>query len=338
MTRDARTTTRPGFTLVELLVAMAVIVTLSAIALLVVPNVMSHDRTTDAASLARQWIMISKARAARDSLPRGVRLIVGSDPNNPAKTNTSWVTEVQYIEAPPIVVPNPVPTGNTTDPQVQIVYTLQSNGSIQNRQITITNLSSDQVAQAGPGSVLSLPLWGIWIKLPSTGVTQSGNSSSFSVAVPPYDAGLFSQVVARLDANMGAGTSYTTYHFGLYGSARPLLGEPTLQMPSNTCIDLASSSPSWTSTSDFDILFSPNGQVIDAQSGSAGAGQINLWVRDYTKNGGNLSAYPSASYQAGGEQQIIALKTKSGALGVFPVAWTTTPFQFAQQGATGYGQ
>src|SRR4051812_7816819 len=104
-----RTRTRQGFTLIELLVAMAILVTLAAIAVSVVPGVLDQDRTTDGASITRQYLMIAKARAARDGLPRGVRLIVSFDPNNPAKTDSRWVTELQYTESPPVIVGSRMP-------------------------------------------------------------------------------------------------------------------------------------------------------------------------------------------------------------------------------------
>src|SRR4051812_44363010 len=103
-------TRRPGFTLVELLVAMAIIIALAAIALMVVPSALDQDRTTDAASSVRQWLMIAKSRAARDQAPRGVRLLIAPNPQVPAKNSALGallVTELQYTEAPPVIVPNP---------------------------------------------------------------------------------------------------------------------------------------------------------------------------------------------------------------------------------------
>src|SRR4051794_23355705 len=108
---------RRAFTLVELLVVMAVIIILATISLMVVPGVIEQDRTTDGAGLTRQWMMIAKNRAARDQLPRGLRLLIAPDPNNRYKTPANGgspllVTELQYIEAPPVMLPNPNADGD----------------------------------------------------------------------------------------------------------------------------------------------------------------------------------------------------------------------------------
>ncbi|HXD86012.1 MAG TPA: hypothetical protein VN641_05945, partial [Urbifossiella sp.] len=120
---------------------------------------------------------------------------------------------------------------------------------------------------------------------------------------------------------------YESFQFGIATPPRQLLGEPLVQLPGNICIDLPSSG--LPSASDFDIIFLPNGQV-DPSCSAGGINQLFLWVRDYTKNGGAAGIFPQ-----GGEQQVVALKLKSGALGAFPIAWPpSAPFQFALQGAT----
>ena len=60
LTLRVRNRGRCAFTLVEMLVVMAIVIALSSIALLVVPGVIDKDRTTDGAGLVRQWLMIAK--------------------------------------------------------------------------------------------------------------------------------------------------------------------------------------------------------------------------------------------------------------------------------------
>jgi len=409
-----QTRLRAGFTLIEMLVVMAVIVTLAAIALVVVPGILDQDRTTDAAGLTRQWLTIAKVRAGRDGLPRGVRLIVALDPNNPAKTDPRFVTELQYTESPPVLVPN---TNMVTDvvnaPQVVFFYvTANASGSgtptnpvVGTGQLTaqycqIRNLTYDEAIQVIPNSVIALPTIGTWHRIvplsaggfpfvidqrnpppgtpvpnppvstsgPRTFTVQIGGAAAPQVYLDPWPDGV-----------LGAGSSapppppppgqpqfapvptFVSYHFGIYGAPRPLLGEPLLQLPKNVCIDLSVSNPPAPAVpntsppvyTDYDIVFAPSGQVLSSFSAAGGSGQINLWVRDYTKVASmlptvtppNPPVWSIAAFQNGGEQQIVALKTRSGSLGVFPVYWPSmttgiyapgeSPYLFAIKGANG---
>lgn len=344
-----RAVRRGGFTLVEMLVAAAILIALASITLVIVPDVMSQDRTVDGAATVRQWLAIAKARAARDQLPRGLRLITGPDPTKPKKVNPLWATEAQYLESPAILVPNPIPNGSPagftapapSQAYVRIVYTTNAAGAIIGRQVQITNLTPGQAAQVGPGSVLMLPAWDMALKVDSTAFTPTDPAT-----------------ITQLDGWMGAETQYVTYLFGLYSPPRPLLGEANLLMPDKVCVDLTASSPAGTLLpvlQDYDIVFAPNGSVILGPA--AGSGHALLWVRDYEKldpgvypspimllSPGPPAVYDENTFRKGGEQQIVALKTKSGALGVFPVTWPSpggtyppgqSPYYFARIGANG---
>jgi prepilin-type N-terminal cleavage/methylation domain-containing protein len=193
MTRLFRTVRR-GFTLVELLVAMSIIVVLTSIVLLVMSNIGERDGTTDAAGLTRQWLMISKARAGRDNAPRGIRLIV--DPTKSPPQSPFWVTELQYIEAPLVITPNPTPGQSLSPtlplspfagPAVTLVYTISPGApyaipagtlfpqSLPNPQTSptqplgklckIVNLDLATASQIIPNSILQLPTIGTWHRI-----------------------------------------------------------------------------------------------------------------------------------------------------------------------------
>ncbi len=384
---------RRAFTLIELLVAMSIIVVLTSLVLLVMTNINERDGTTDAAGLTRQWLMISKARAGRDNAPRGIRLVTGLDPNNPAKTSQFLSTEAQYIEAPPILITYPafngdqVPTGSATDPAVLFTYTLSPValpgpppvfvGSITNRQCQIVNLKGTDAVQIVPNSLLQLPVLGSWHRITAVSVPVQGPVGYWMVNV-----GLDSWPDSQLGAaGMSNGSPcYTTQLFGISAPPRPLIGEPPLQLPKNICIDVTPYTqlngvnppfiypPSLPSAQvngagqalDYDILFTPNGHVLPIGAGAQADGAIYLWHRDYTKlknaavnaplivtNVGPGPAftrtYDLSQFQNGGEQQIVAIRCKSGSLGQFPVLWPNgggqytpgeDPYTLARQGAT----
>lgn len=340
---------RPGFTLVELLVAMAVIVALAAIALIVVPDVLTQDRTTDGAGTVRQTLMIAKARALRDQGARGVRFLVSGtnppDSSNLAKTNGLWVTELQFIEKPDPIrasLPGerievefqlakqpddaPLPAGALKSPPA--VYFMNMSAPVKEYMTQELGASPSRpvvfecVLPGGEPVRLTATA-----AAPASGTrasTTNPPSENFQLTLDPAESDL-----NVLMAAVGGGTTTGIRQFRIERQAQPLLGEQTVPLPRNVCVDLVSSQPAWASTTrDFDILFAPTGDVLPT-SGSGGAAQINLWVRDFTKLGGT-----GVSFDQGGEQQVVALKAKSGAVGVFPIHQDQNdPFKFAKEGA-----
>lgn len=83
---------RPGFTLMELLVAISILLLMTAIAVLIVPNSLARQRASEGASQFQGWLLIAQQRAMRDQAPRGLRLNINS--------GTQFVTDLQYIEEP----------------------------------------------------------------------------------------------------------------------------------------------------------------------------------------------------------------------------------------------
>ncbi|MFO0805543.1 MAG: prepilin-type N-terminal cleavage/methylation domain-containing protein [Gemmataceae bacterium] len=362
---------RSAFTLVELLVVMAIVVLLATLTLAVVVNMGERDGTTDAAGLTRQWLMIAKNRAARDHANRGLRLVVGLDSNNPAKTNALWVTELQYIEQPPTFVPtiaNPTarPPYTALAPCVKIVYGYDAAGNqLQgSSECWIDNLEPGEAAflqSSIPGGLLTL-----------SDLRNSAETGPFTGRMFPPSAGAVlvggtapgtSRLRMRLDPfpivpHGATGTpnttvpQYMTFNFGITPPPQVIVGEPPLQLPKGICIDLTVSVPAV--GTDVDILFTPSGHVVPMGSVAGVDGMILLWHRDYTKIPGLgspltvLSPGPPVTFdmtpfQRGGEQQLVSVRCKTGALGQFPVKWPNAAGQynpgedaytFARTGAT----
>lgn len=330
MTRT-QNTRRGGFTLVELLVGISIFLALAGLTLLLYPGARDQDRVRYALSDVQAHLRMAQSMASRDKTPRGIRFIVSTDPNNPDKTDSRWVTELQYVEQPLPLIPNrnPLTSGNPdAEPRVRFFYTTSDGrpgspaaGTITRRQCFIDNLTQDQAALVQRGCTIVMPVFSAWHKIRAitTGPTQN-----------PVGSGRWT-VEAELevypDAVMGGATSYQTYHFAIYLLPTPLVGEPTILLPRNICVDLNLSVPAPPGVSDFDVLFGPDGKLVGAPSG-----QIFLWMRDYTKPGvytgsRNNGTYAQAAglplvdaFRKGGEQHIIAVRA-SGSHGTNQAAW-----------------
>lgn len=94
----------------------------------------------------------------------------------------------------------------------------------------------------------------------------------------------------------------------VHRSARPMVGEMNLLVPSDTVVDLGQSRPSGVSR----VLFSPAGGLVGVTEG-----RINLWIR----------GEPNA-----GEQFLITISARTGAIAVHPVALSGDPYQFTLDG------
>lgn len=94
---------RAGFTLVELLVVIALIAFMATLAVLFFPNAATSAREANAAQQLQAWLNTAKQRALRNQRPSGLRLYIkqAADQffiNDSQFTNV--VTECQYIEQP----------------------------------------------------------------------------------------------------------------------------------------------------------------------------------------------------------------------------------------------
>ena len=320
---------RWAFTLIELLVVMGLIATLAAIALMVVPAALERDRVVDAATQVQSMLQIAQARAMRDNRPHGVRLIIDNTQPEPQKF---FVTSLQYIEAPPILLPNPDPVIQPTAPYVRFLYSYDNNGIINNRKCQIVNVPSTLLT-ASDARLLILPVLGCWLDVSAVS-SVSPNILELTLHHYPDD------LLGAAGPPAGTATSYAeiyrTYHFGLLRAPQPLLGEPVVQLPTKTCIDLMPglSEPNGLTVppgGDYDILFIPSGQ-LSPYSVSRGAGHVFLWIRDPNKPEGSGRMDPAYyggvttpafldALRRGGEQMIVAVKAYTGAIGVAPVNW-----------------
>ncbi len=346
---------RPGYTLVELLVVMALIVVLAALTVLVTQSgAFGSQQVVSAADRASGWLLIAKQRALRDGQPRGVRFAMTADPNNP--TTYFRVREAQYIEQPDPWIPNADQELNPTGPRIAFVYQVDpaNQSVIKTRQVFFVSNNPADVVEFNNrgvtgGHMLLLPEFGTSFLIASvapvtTPFTAQGVSFTAATAVeiklasPPDLSAAFSPAAGGGPA---AGTM-VTYKFAIQAPPQPLLGEPALQLTGNIVIDLrlvnlAATPPSPVTTTFgvspvfpagqqpyFDVLFSPSGQILNNATGS---GIICLWVRDPDKvahprfdaaTGIPAGVDRRAEFDAAGEQVLVTIYTQTGLIATHP--------------------
>src|SRR2546429_698108 len=100
---------RGGFTLVELLVAIGLLLVLMTLAILIIPSINNAQQATQAGTQLQQWLEIAKQSAMRDRAPRGIRLLPGK-----GTSATVQVTDLEFLEQPPDLYLGSVTTGGKT--------------------------------------------------------------------------------------------------------------------------------------------------------------------------------------------------------------------------------
>src|SRR4051794_15234051 len=92
---------RPGFTLVELLVAMGIMVLLATLIVALAPSFKDRQKTQKGADQLQQWLLSSKRMAARAQSPRGLRIM----PVDIKFQSTGTVTQAQVTAGTFVTVP-----------------------------------------------------------------------------------------------------------------------------------------------------------------------------------------------------------------------------------------
>jgi prepilin-type N-terminal cleavage/methylation domain-containing protein len=345
----ARTTGRRGFTLLELLVVIALMMTLAAIALLVSPRLSEDQRSVRSADLVSGWLLISKQRALRDQLPRGIRLIPSPDSTGAL----TWVKEVAYVERPvdyrPPVTVNlqyPVPPALASFVPAGVPNT--ATVLISGKDLTNATSPGNPIVSVGdflvfdtletppnnshrimqlvviPVGTAALPRGGTLIVIGATDGTPTGIYFGTINGGNPIPA----------TAATGSGTAAA---FRFVRAVRPMAGEDVLQLPKDMIIDLSPLTPGPSSLpgipaasmpgpgnsaggfDGYDIVFSPRG-VIQGSNGSAG--KVILRVR-------NASRSPTD-----GDQLYVTVYTATGLIATHPVNLTNSPnwYSFTQDG------
>jgi prepilin-type N-terminal cleavage/methylation domain-containing protein len=294
---------RPGFTLVELLVVIILILTLAALAVAFVPRVNERRRAAQGADLLQGWLLQAKQRALRDRVPTGIRLQPGTRLPTATVPNAQFVTDLQYIQKP--------------DDFGGGMLTLLSPTSA-----VVSSTAQSPVADffngLGPGSPTAL-----WSVQPGDYVEIYGGGPVHQIVAvrntPPTSlVGNTIDVSPTNPLPFVSGSTISTPQYRIIRTARIIPGEPTLQMPQNVAIDLSTNatygSPlpnpnPW--AGGIDIFFAPSGEILNTKAGMT---NIILWVRDVTLDA-NLP----------GDQTLVVINVRTGLIAAHPVDTTPNP-------------
>ncbi len=235
-----------GFTLVELLVVIILILVIASLVVAFAPRLAERQKVPRGADLIQGWLLIAKQRAKRDQLPTGIRL--QPDPNNP-----SLYRELQYIQKPDDLTIGSV---QYTPSGVQFILNLVAGpgdffGGYSGADSTVWPVQ--------PGDYVELKGGGLVHRVTNVQKNKLFLASGPSHAVLP------------------------TSDYRIIRAPRTLTGEASLDLPKDIAVQGGVGSVM--NPGPFDILFSPAGSVVNTAIGGGDNGKVSsetvvLWVRD----------------------------------------------------------
>jgi prepilin-type N-terminal cleavage/methylation domain-containing protein len=286
--------TRSGFTLLELLVVITIIVILLTMTLLAVNFTRDSDRVSSAAQQIRSFIEGARDRAIYAKEARGVRLFVSAE-------NPRAVTTMAYI----------APGGTWSSPENSSEITLlRIDGNVRNNPtppVTVPPTPAANGVFTDPEDVIrkvrgqNNPGWwnlkrrgwlvdGLRIRIPKgpTGIWYPIDTSLIDISLPPSDTQTLLLQVPYADVGVEPDNevAHRNLDYELELPARLLAQDPAF-LPEGVIIDLDGSKvptswrPANTGNTQYsgymDIVFSPRGNLVGE---AAGAGVMHLYVCD----------------------------------------------------------
>jgi prepilin-type N-terminal cleavage/methylation domain-containing protein len=310
---SARCSRRGGFTLVEMLVVLALVLVLATLLVTFGPRMDEKRRAASGADVLQQWLLIAKQRALRDHVPTGLRLVQTT-------SGQTAINQLQYMQQP-------------ADFSVKgtLSFSSSSSSGAPFDVVTLTPASASSPNFIGdfPGTQSA---WNVqpydWLILPDntvhliTTVGYGGNP-----------------LVLQINAAGAAQTQPPPMKtWSVQRGPRPIQGEQPLLLPKDVAIDISTNSaylnplpqfpppPGPPPPGPIDIMFGTAGPVV---SRGASIGKIILWVRDMTQ--------PLTS----DDQSLIVVYVRTGFIAAHRVDMTPSatgtpafvnPYSFAQDG------
>ena len=343
------TRARRGFTLVELLVVLAIVLILAAVTIASVNFSYNADRMRAGGRQIQSFLMGARDKAIYANEVRGVRLLI--DPND----NHS-VSAIQYIGAPQRE------TGMLT---FNIAATCETPIATGRQVALVSGTAWPSLYRRGflkVGNRIQIPAdTGAWF-------TISAVTTVSCASQPP--PGVMVLTLKRPNTDLAG--MVNPISFSLELASAPLGDAQPVQLPRGTVIDLDGSQipRTWRPLSlaasyspQMDILFTPRGTVVGDTSALgivhlmiADASDVLRWKATSTLTGRNSSSYlanslPLVPAENGAatpplvpkDRVIVSIATRTGNVGVYPLnpvpqsnsgnpSLTADPFLFAESG------
>jgi prepilin-type N-terminal cleavage/methylation domain-containing protein len=308
---------RSGFTLVEMLVVLTIIMLATSIAVAIVPRIVTNEKASRGATLVQGMLLAAKQRAVRDRTAAGVRLIVTQDTLTAPPGSTRLIcTELVYVIQPDDLV--------ISGDSMQI--TSGSSGA--------TAISSTEDFAGGLSSVVPLPAEQLPVQAGDF-LELNGGGLVTSITAQPSTSGTngsnYDTLTLSNNPIASFGVPVTAYR--IFRGPRRVEGEDSLKLPGSVAILIADVNKSTNvhtcyskniparsipfgggaqATFLYEIVFSPAGTVVG--QGTNSGDKIVLYVRDMTLD-----------HIWDGDPGLVVVNPRTGAIAVQPVDPTNPP-------------
>ncbi|WP_373649196.1 Tfp pilus assembly protein FimT/FimU [Schlesneria sp. DSM 10557] len=305
-----------GFTLVELLIVMSLMITLLAIAAATIKVNMDADRVRGAARSIQSYLLGARDRAIYAKQPRGVRLIL--NPTNPRTVSSMihiqptepWNGQVQLLPRDPMQ-----PWNSLSNPMVRV--RLRFPATLPNwQQLNQRNLLT---SNAHPRIKIPATNLGVWYVIDT--LDLNGANQDILLTTPyrnPNPTGINNEP-AQIEL-----------------PPSPVPNEEPMQLPRGVVIDLDACSTHRTDSpgnklpnvwknfnsspfaykKQLDIMFSPRGSITGT---AAASGIIHLYVTEMTAADLQLDAAYSGSDPAVPDKNVVTIFSRTGNVITSPV-------------------
>lgn len=315
---------RKAFTLVEMLVVIAIILAVAALAAAFAPRVNDNQKMSRAVDNLQQWLLTAKMRAKRDGLATGLRFALA-----PGDTLGVSHSQFQYIQQP-----EPLTGGTWTGGVFTgglLTFAGQVTAGVETVTFTGVDFTLGGVANPAqwlvqPGDVLEINGGGVY----TIGQVSPASPTNTLVLGMPNAANPYvtPPTPSVYDLLLSIPATSPTANYRILRQPRLLVGEEPLNLPTNYAanfsyipgyLPLTKGSNVALGFSGYpEILFSPSGAVVGTNAGTATI-VISLW-----------DVPAQLELPDPNRVGIVGIQSRSGFLGAYNVSLSTNPFLFVQ--------